>query len=76
MARETNRIRLPSVTLAVALLASLAGAACDGEGRPEILALATGGTGGVYYVLGGAMAELWSRQLPEGDFVAEVTGVR
>ena len=47
---------------------------CAPGDRPDILALATAGTGGVYYVLGGSIAELWSRDLPEHDFVAEVTG--
>ena len=47
---------------------------CAPGDRPDILALATAGTGGVYYVLGGSIAELWSRELPEQDFVAEVTG--
>ena len=56
------------------LVAVLTSAACAPGDRPDILALATAGTGGVYYVLGGSIAELWSRELPEQDFVAEVTG--
>lgn len=47
---------------------------CAPGDRPEIMALATAGTGGVYYVLGGSIAELWSQELPERSFVAEVTG--
>ena len=58
----------------VLLLAVLIAPGCAPGDRPDILALATGGTGGVYYVLGGSIAELWSRDLPEYDFVAEVTG--
>ena len=59
---------------AILLLAVLTAPGCAPGDRPEILALATAGTGGVYYVLGGSIAELWSRELPEYDFVAEVTG--
>jgi uncharacterized protein len=52
----------------------VAGAGCDAADRPDVLALATAGTGGVYYVLGGAIAERWSRDLPSHRAVAEVTG--
>ena len=65
---------VPIGGLGVLLLAVLTSAACAPRDRPDILALATAGTGGVYYVLGGSIAELWSRELPEQDFVAEVTG--
>jgi len=58
----------------VLLLAILTSPGCAPGDRPDILALATAGTGGVYYVLGGSIAELWSRELPDYDFVAEVTG--
>jgi TRAP transporter TAXI family solute receptor len=59
---------------AILLLAAVMSPGCAPGDRPDILALATAGTGGVYYVLGGSIAELWSRELPEHDFVAEVTG--
>jgi TRAP transporter TAXI family solute receptor len=58
--------------LATALCAS-ALSGCSGE-RPDFLALATAGTGGVYYLIGGSIAEIWSRELPEHIAVAEVTG--
>lgn len=58
----------------VLLLTILVAPGCTPGDRPDILALATAGTGGVYYVLGGSIAELWSRELPQHDFVAEVTG--
>ena len=58
----------------ILLIAVLTSPGCAPGDRPDILALATAGTGGVYYVLGGSIAELWSRDLPEHDFVAEVTG--
>lgn len=37
------------------------------------LSIVTGGTGGVYYVLGGALAELLTRHVPNVNAVAEVT---
>ena len=55
----------------ILLLAVLTSPGCAPGDRPDILALATAGTGGVYYVLGGSIAELWSRDLPKLDFVAE-----
>jgi uncharacterized protein len=66
------RRTFPSLT-ALAFLLAL-GAACGPADRPEVLAVATAGTGGVYYVLGGAMAERWSRELTGYRAVAEVTG--
>ena len=38
------------------------------------LAIATGTTGGVYYPLGGALANLISRQIPGMSATVEVTG--
>jgi hypothetical protein len=61
-------------TLRALLLCSLGlSAACSGE-RPDFLQLATAGTGGVYYLIGGSIAEIWSRELPDYQVVAEVTG--
>jgi TRAP transporter TAXI family solute receptor len=48
--------------------------ACAPGDRPDFLALATAGTGGVYYLIGGSIAEIWSRELPDHIVVAEVTG--
>jgi hypothetical protein len=56
------------------LLGALGLSACAPGERPDFLALATAGTGGVYYLLGGSIAEIWSRELPEHIVVAEVTG--
>lgn len=53
---------------------ALLGAGCEAGDRPDTLALATAGTGGVYYVLGGALSERWSAALPDHQVVAEVTG--
>ena len=49
----------------------LAPAAAAGVTR---LSVATGTTGGVYYPVGGAMAEIWSRHVPGVEAVAEATG--
>src|SRR5260370_9684751 len=61
--------------LAVAALAlgaaMLAGAAV---GPQKAIAIATGGTGGVYYPLGGGMANVISKNLPGYQATAEVTG--
>ena len=43
---------------------------CPGKTR---LSIATGGTGGVYYPLGGGMAALISKNIPNTEATAEVT---
>jgi TRAP transporter TAXI family solute receptor len=60
------------VTGAFALgAAMLAGAAVA---QQKTIAIATGGTGGVYYPLGGALANVISKNLPGYQATAEVTG--
>src|SRR5256885_9402214 len=59
-----------SVTLAAAL--ALAGVAQAQE--KYSLSIATGGTGGVYYPLGGGMANILSKYVPGLQATAEVTG--
>jgi len=59
-----------SVTLGAAL--ALAGAAQAQE--KYSLSIATGGTGGVYYPLGGGMANILSKYVPGLQATAEVTG--
>jgi len=46
----------------------------DGGPRPQFLSLGTGGTGGVYYPLGGALASRLSLSDSTRQFTAEVTG--
>ena len=60
-------------TIAVALVATagLAGAAIA---QQKTMAIGTGGTGGVYYPLGGAIANVLSKALPNTQATAEVTG--
>lgn len=69
--RRFHPAALVPATVALAVTAAWG---CDAGDRPDTLALATAGTGGVYYVLGGALAERWSRVLPDHHVVAEVTG--
>lgn len=58
----------------VAVLALVAMAACDSEGRQQFLSLGTAGTGGVYYPLGGAIASRLSVADSARQYTAEVSG--
>lgn len=50
-------------------------ASCNNiDETPTTFAIATGGTAGLYYPIGGAMASIWSKQLPHVNAKAEVTG--
>jgi len=44
------------------------------EARKQFISIGTGGTGGVYYPYGGALAEIWTRHIKNVQAVAEVTG--
>ena len=66
--RKTTRT---AAILAVALSASLAGIA---YAQQKVMSIGTGGTGGVYYPLGGAVANVLSKSLPNVQATAEVTG--
>ena len=82
--REGLRRRMPVLLVALALVV-LAG--CGGGGPSPAgtgggsaggaqggqIRIATGGTGGVYYIYGGAMADVLSKHLPGVNAVAEVT---
>ncbi len=48
-------------------------AACSSAPQTQRLSIATGGTGGVYYVYGGALAQVLSRNLAGVEATAEVT---
>src|SRR5215216_7621453 len=57
------------------LLAMAATALAGGvAAQQRSLAIATGGTGGVYYPLGGGLANILSKTLPNVQATAEVTG--
>lgn len=47
---------------------------CAGEGRRTFLSIGTGGTGGIYYPLGGALASQLSVADSARQYTAEVTG--
>jgi len=62
-------------TAGLLLLLLPAGVACSGKGGDvQFLSVGTGGTGGIYYPLGGAIASLLSSSDPERQYTAEVTG--
>ena len=60
-------------TIAVTVMVSLltAGGAIA---QQKTMAIGTGGTGGVYFPLGGAIANVLSKSLPNTQATAEVTG--
>lgn len=63
---------MKSVAMGLALLGLALGA---GNARAQTtLAVATGGTGGIFYPLGGGLANLLSKKLPNVAATAEVTG--
>jgi len=59
-----------------AVVAAAAAALCGGAAvaQPKTISIGTGGTGGVYYPLGGAMANVLTKYLPGVQATAEVTG--
>ncbi|MGQ0544901.1 MAG: TAXI family TRAP transporter solute-binding subunit [Betaproteobacteria bacterium] len=61
---------MKSVARIVALLAGCIGFAAQAQN----IAIGTGGTGGVYYPLGGGMAAVLSKHVPGMQATAEVTG--
>src|SRR5712664_3323041 len=64
------------VICALAMGAAAMAGAAFGQGANQGLniAIATGGTGGVYYPLGGGMANVLSKYVPGLQVTAEVTG--
>ena len=68
-----SKFRKTTVVLAATLSVGLAvaGAAIA---QQKTMAIGTGGTGGVYYPLGGAIANVLSKALPNTQATAEVTG--
>jgi hypothetical protein len=59
---------------AVLAFALSAGLALNAHAQQRTMAIGTGGTGGVYYPLGGAVANVLSKNLPNVQATAEVTG--
>jgi TRAP transporter TAXI family solute receptor len=58
----------------LALIVLSGGCSGASSSQPKFLSIATGGTGGVYYPYGGAIARLISESLPGVQATAEVTG--
>jgi len=65
---KRNRFMVPGLVLGAALFAGVAVA------QQINIAIATGGTGGVYYPMGGGMANVLSKYLPNVQATARVTG--
>lgn len=61
------------VGVSLALVALFTGCGPRAEST-STYAIATGGTGGLYYPIGGAMASIWSNELADVNAKAEVTG--
>lgn len=65
----------PSLRSIVFFAAALLTVSCSSEGPGvQFLSIGTGGTGGIYYPLGGALASILSADDPARQYTAEVTG--
>ncbi len=67
---QNERIRIAHVVAVLALVIALPVAAQ----QPNRISITTGGTGGVYYPMGGGMANVLSKYVPGLQATAEVTG--
>src|SRR6476646_7784874 len=68
-----TRMKRTAAMLAVMLSAALSPAGIV-HAQQKVMSIGTGGTGGVYYPLGGAVANVLSKTLPNVQATAEVTG--
>ncbi len=68
-----NQLRALAVLAAAGLAACGPSSSSSPAPRVARLSIATGGTGGVYYVYGGALARLISESIPGVEATAEVT---
>src|SRR5260370_26031735 len=68
----TTTIKRTAAVLAVTLSAGLALAGIV-HAQQKTMSIGTGGTGGVYYPLGGAVPNVLSKSLPNVQATAEVT---
>jgi TRAP transporter TAXI family solute receptor len=69
MRKTTKTAVMLAITLSAGL--TLAGIV---HAQQKVMSIGTGGTGGVYYPLGGAVANVLSKSLPNVQATAEVTG--
>lgn len=74
MARTTNYFQNSRRFILVLLIVFIGCSGDRPEGAPRFLSLGTGGTGGIYYPLGGAIASLLTLQDENRTYTAEVTG--
>ncbi|HET7839622.1 MAG TPA: TAXI family TRAP transporter solute-binding subunit [Rectinemataceae bacterium] len=58
----------------IAIALCLLVAASLGFGQQKFITIATGGTAGTYFPLGGALAEIWNKNIPGANASATVTG--
>jgi TRAP transporter TAXI family solute receptor len=65
---------LKKTTAVLAITLAAAAAAGIVHAQQKTMSIGTGGTGGVYYPLGGAVANVLSKNLPNVQATAEVTG--
>jgi len=72
MVRKRKIARGLGVFSAAVLILFLA-ASAEAQTKTVRLSVVTGGTGGVYYVFGGAIAQVISKNLPQVEATAEVT---
>ncbi|MDB5626946.1 MAG: C4-dicarboxylate transporter substrate-binding protein [Tardiphaga sp.] len=64
---------MKAITIGVAVLGLMLGSGAA-LSQTKTLAIATGGTGGIFYPLGGGLANMLSKKLPDTQATAEVTG--
>jgi hypothetical protein len=71
---ESMQMQRTSATWLVAAVATFVLAAPAAAQQPNRISITTGGTGGVYYPMGGGMANILSKYVPGLQATAEVTG--
>jgi len=62
------------ITALFAVVAAFGLAAAGAQDKKTRISISTGGTGGVYYPIGGGLANLLSKNLPNTQATAQVTG--
>ncbi len=67
--KHASTSRLTALLAAAAIALAQAPAAAD-----RFLSIATGGTAGIYFPLGGTLGKLWTDKIPDLQVTAEVTG--
>jgi TRAP transporter TAXI family solute receptor len=64
---------MKSLFATAAILAAIGVSAGDTASAQARMSIATGSSGGVYYLWGGALAKMWSEQIPDTRFNVEAT---